>query len=115
MPHIRISGVERQQVMHMSQNLVDQLAEVVGCPRDHFTIELLPTEFIFDDKMDANRYPIIDVHWFERGQQIQDKAAGIITGAIRGQLKEEEKGVEICVRFFPLDPFKYYENGAHFG
>ena len=115
MPHIRISGMERQQVMHMSETLVDQLAEVVGCPRDHFTIELLPTEFIFDDKMDANRYPFIDVQWFERGQQIQDKVAEIITKTVRNQLKAEEKELDICIRFFPLDPFKYYENGRHFG
>lgn len=115
MPHIRISGMERQQVMHMSEALVDQLAEVVGCPRDHFTIELLPTEFIFDDKMDANRYPFVDVQWFDRGQQVQDEVAVIVTDAVCGQLKAEEKELDVCVRFFPLDPLRYYENGRHFG
>mgnify|MGYP001320387092 CR=1 FL=1 len=111
MPHLRISGMERQHIMHMSTALIDALAILVECPRDHFTIELLATEFIFDDQMDANGYPMVEVLWFTRGKVIQDEVATQITSAIRSQLGDD---IDIGVRFTQLSQRDYYENGRHF-
>ena len=112
MPHIRISGLEREQVKTISKPVVDQLAELVGCPRDHFTIERFVTEFIFDGEVGGNAYPMIDVLWFSRSQEVQDQAAKMITDAIQGILTN--KALDICVRFSALEPVAYYENGKHF-
>ncbi|WP_028112315.1 DUF1904 domain-containing protein [Ferrimonas kyonanensis] len=112
MPHLRISGMERQHIMHMSTALIDALAKLVECPRDHFTIELVPTQFIFDDQMDANGYPMVEVLWFARDTLIQDEVAAQITDAIRAQLADDD--IDIGVRFTPLSQRNYYENGRHF-
>ena len=112
MPHIRISGLEQEQVRTISKPVIDQLAELVGCPRDHFTIERFLTEFIFDGEVDGNAYPMIDVLWFSRSQETQDQAGKLITDAVRGVLSD--KTLDICVRFSALEPTAYYENGKHF-
>ncbi len=112
MPHIRFSGLEQNQVQTISTQLVDKLAPLADCPRDHFTLELLPTRFIFDGKLDANGYPMIDVLWFDRGQTVQDEMASTITAAVRNCMMD--KNLDICVRFYALNPKTYYENGEHF-
>lgn len=52
---------------------------------------------------------MVDVFWFDRGQEIQDKAAKIITKHINSI---GYKSVDVI--FHPLDKMKYYENGEHF-
>ena len=112
MPHIRFSGLEQKQVQDLSKPLVDDLAKLADCPRDHFTLEHLPVRFIFDGELDANGYPAADVFWFDRGQVIQDQAAKVITRAIRDVISD--KGLDICVRFNAIKKYRYYENGEHF-
>lgn len=53
--------------------------------------------------------PVVEVSWFDRGQEVQDKAAKIITKFIH---LLEYPNVDVI--FFPLDENKYYENGEHF-
>ena len=112
MPHLRFSGISESQTKAISKALVDDLSQLVECPRDHFTLELLLTRFIFDGESNANAYPIIDMHWFDRGQAVQDKAAAIITHAVKSVL--EDQSLDICVRFTALPAECYYENGEHF-
>ena len=112
MPHLRFSGMLAAQVQTISKALVDDLATLVECPRDHFTLELLPSQFIFDGEMGGNAYPLIDVQWFDRGQTVQDKAAGIITHTVKSVLDDQQ--LDICVRFTTLKSDCYYENGEHF-
>ncbi|MFZ5945605.1 MAG: DUF1904 family protein [Bacillota bacterium] len=39
MPHIRVRGMERIQLANISKELIGCLEEVIGCPRDHFTLD----------------------------------------------------------------------------
>ncbi|MGI9282384.1 MAG: DUF1904 family protein [Endozoicomonas sp.] len=113
MPHLRFSGLNTDSVQNISKPLVDDLAKLLDCPRDYFTLELLSMEFIFDGRLGGNRYPMVDVSWFDRGQTIQNQAAGIITHTIRSELGNNDE-LDICVRFSTFDPKRYYENGEHF-
>lgn len=109
MPHLRIRGVKREEVKEISRELVDQLAEIVECPRDWFTLECLNTEFIFDGE-DSVGYPFVEVLWFDRGQDAKDRAGAAVTEMIRRKYPEED----ICVIFTNLNEKDYYENGNHF-
>jgi hypothetical protein len=53
--------------------------------------------------------PVIEISWFDRGQEIQDKTAKIITKYI--QLIGY---TNVDIIFITLDENKYYENGVHF-
>lgn len=107
MPMLRIRGIEEIQVKKGSQALVDDLSRIVGCPRDYFTLELVTSVYIMDGERTPQQ-PIIEVLWFDRGQEVQDQAAKAITDHLRGDLESLE------VFFIPLQEKNYYENGEHF-
>jgi len=52
---------------------------------------------------------MVEVAWFDRGQEIQDETARIITKYINLAGYEN-----VDVIFFPLNKSNYYENGSHF-
>ncbi|WP_345197622.1 DUF1904 domain-containing protein [Kistimonas scapharcae] len=110
MPHVRIRGVQKNQVMMISTELVDSLSELVGCPRDHFTLEHIPSTFIFEGQEDAG-YPFVEMHWFNRGPEVQDKVAASLTQMIRQVTSET---TDIAIIFHQLIEQDYYENGEHF-
>ena len=91
----------------MSKELIDELQQVIGCPRDYFTLEVLPTLFILDGEEDKGR-PFIQINWFERGQEVQDKVAKVINRHARSV------GYEAEVFFTVLNENRYYENGEHY-
>ncbi len=109
MPHLRFRGIKKEEVKEISRELVDQLAEIVQCPRDWFTLEYIDTEFIFDGKESAG-YPFVEVLWFDRGQEAKDRAGAVVTKLIRRRYPVED----ICVIFTNLNEKDYYENGNHF-
>jgi hypothetical protein len=90
------------------RELVDELQQIVGCPREYFTVEVGNTIFISDE----GEHPpclFVQVNWFERGQEVQDRVARAIDKHIRQQGYEQ---VEIY--FMVLQENKYYENGEHY-
>ena len=108
MPQLIMRGVAKEDVKKLSTLLVDGLQEIVGCPRDYFTLEVMESTFIFD-AAEVKGTPLIQVNWFDRGQEVQDKAARVIDTCLR-QIGYEH--VEIF--FIPLRENNYYENGRHY-
>ncbi|HMM22309.1 MAG TPA: DUF1904 domain-containing protein [Selenomonadales bacterium] len=108
MPQIIIRGMDEAPVKAISGGLVDELTEIVGCPRDYFTIELLPSIFIADGKA-VEGTPFVQVNWFDRGQAVQDRAAAAIDRHIRGAGYRQTD-----IFFLVLQEQKYYENGRHY-
>lgn len=104
---LRIRGIEESQVKVTSRSLVDELSQIVGCPRDYFTLELVQSSYIYDGESVAQQ-PIVEVLWFDRGQEVQNKAARCITKHLKGN----NECLEIF--FMPLQEKNYYENGEHF-
>ena len=109
MPHIRIRSLNEAAVRNLSRELPQELASVMQTSVDNFSIELVATTFFKDGKR-VEGDPMIEVLWFERGQEIRDKSANIITELVRKQTPAEY----ISVVFSALAQESYYENGSHF-
>ncbi|MGL4344817.1 MAG: DUF1904 family protein [Cellulosilyticaceae bacterium] len=107
MPMLRIRGIEELEVKVASTMLIDELAEIVGCPRDYFTIEMMRSHFVMDGQI-VDAPAMIEVAWFDRGQAVRDQVAACITKHLKGQKAYLE------VYFVTLQENAYYENGVHF-
>lgn len=110
MPHIRCRGMQRDQVVAISEVLIEQLAELTKAPAAHFTIEYIPAEFIAT-RFGGQAYPFIELFWFDRGQEMQDAAVKLLTSIVRAEVGEVN---EIAVVVHPLVRSNYYDNGQHY-
>jgi hypothetical protein len=108
MPQIIFKGIKKEDVKLISKGLVDELQQIIGCPRDYFTLEVPATIYLAEGKEIAGN-PLIQVNWFERGQKVQDCAAAAITRYIR-----QAGYSQTDIFFVPLAENNYYENGTHF-
>ncbi len=108
MPHIRVRGMYEEDVRKVAPKFVDQVERIVECPRDHISIELVPTVWISEAGA-CEAYPFVEMHWFDRGQDIQDQVASALTDAVM-----EEGFEEVAVLFYALEEKKYYDNGEHY-
>lgn len=88
--------------------MVEQLADLCECGTDNFTLEVVNSTFVFDGK-EVSGYPFIEVKWFERGLEIQNKFANIITKQVHSL------GIpEVEVAFNTFNESGYYLNGKSF-
>ncbi|GAB6159236.1 DUF1904 domain-containing protein [Desulfotomaculum varum] len=108
MPQIKIRGMSLEKICSVSQEMLSQLQQIIDCPKEDLTLEYIPTTFISDGKPAAG-YPFVEVAWFDRGQEIQDRVAETITNLIRGA---GYAGVDVIFTIF--EKHRYYENGKHF-
>ncbi|MBY4678936.1 DUF1904 domain-containing protein [Marinobacterium arenosum] len=109
MPQIRLRGVDADKARQGSTELVDQLAKLLDTPRDYFTIEVVNSTFIADGEFSAG-YPFVEVLWFDRGLEAQDRCAELITRYL-----QQLGYADVDLWFTRLDGRNYYENGQHFG
>lgn len=107
MPMIKIKGIPQEEVIKESKALIDSLVEIIKCPRDYFTIELVNNTFIMDGEI-VEPPTVVEVAWFDRGQEVQDKVAKAITS----HLKKDRPCLDVI--FQGLENRCYYENGEHF-
>jgi hypothetical protein len=108
MPALKLIAIDGKKALTISKELIDELQELMQCPRDYFSIEVAQSKYIMDGKF-VGGPQMVEVYWFDRGQEIQDKAAKIITKHVHSI---GYKSVDVI--FHPLDKNKYYENGEHF-
>lgn len=107
MPHIMIKGMDVADVKKISKKMIDELEVIIGCPREYFTLEVAESTFIAEGET-VSKDPFVQVNWFDRGQEVQDKTAAAITEHI---CNAGYKNVEMF--FIVLERNKYYENGKH--
>lgn len=105
MPQIKFRGVQTEKVQPLVQEMLDQLQQIIDCPREDLTLECLPSTFL--NPVDG--YPFVEVAWFDRGQATQDRVAQAIT-----TLLQRAGYASVDVMFSPLEKNQYYENGQHF-
>jgi hypothetical protein len=110
MPHLRFRALKSQQVQELSASLPGELAPILNTSIDNFTIESVQTQFYKDGKT-SEGYPLVEVLWFARGQEVQDACAKVINRRIQ----ELCPGTDVAITFVVLPQNAYYENGAHFG
>lgn len=105
MPHMIVRGISVPHIQSISTALITELAEVCSCGTDNFMLECLPTVSIFQGEI-CETYPFIEVGWFERGQEIRDGYAQVLTKHILSLGIPE---VEIAFKVYRED--SYYWNG----
>jgi hypothetical protein len=108
MPQLIFKGIKVDQVKNISTSLVQELAELCHCDTDNFTLEIIQSIFVFNQAEVAG-FPFIEVKWFDRGQEVQDQFAKIITKHIHSLDIPE---VEIAFTVFLESA--YYLNGNNF-
>lgn len=108
MPHLIIRGVSVDQVKTVSTSLVQDLADLCACGTDNFTLEIVHSTYVFDGN-EVPGYPLIEVKWFDRGQEIQDQFASIVTKHIQAL-----EFPEVEVAFSTFQESAYYLNGKSF-
>lgn len=108
MPALKLKSIDAKKALTISKELIDELQELIQCPRDYFSIEAVQSKFIMDGKF-VGGPPTVDVFWFDRGQEVQDKVAEIITRHINSI---GYKSIDVI--FYNLEEKRYYENGKHF-
>lgn len=107
MPQFIIKGMKTEEVQKISKEMVDELELIIGCPRDYFRIECVESSLINDGKK-VSGDPLVQVNWFDRGQEIQDKVAACVARNIHKAGYEQSE-----IFFIVLERNKYYENGKH--
>lgn len=108
MPQLIFKGITVDQVKKISTPLVNELADLCECETDNFSLEIVHSTFVFDEK-EIRAFPFIEVKWFERGRAIQDQFANIITKHI------QNLGIpELEVAFTVFLESAYYFNGKSF-
>lgn len=105
MPHVIIKGMSIADVQKISKEMMDELEIIIGCPREYFTLEVAESTFIVDGET-ISKDPFVQINWFDRGQEVQDKTAAAITEHI---CNAGYRNVEMF--FIVLERNKYYENG----
>ncbi|MEG0771973.1 DUF1904 domain-containing protein [Clostridium sp.] len=108
MPILKFNGVESKKLCAISKELVDELENLLKCPREYFSLEVIQSSCVKDGEF-VDISPRIEIAWFDRGQELQDQAAKIITRHINSL---EYPNVDVV--FTCLEELKYYENGEHF-
>lgn len=112
MPHFRFRAISAEKVQQLSTPLVDGLHELMDCPKAHFTIEHIPSNFYFEGNA-TESYPFVELFYFDRGQHVQDEIAKRVTALVREIL--EKPNQDVAVIFTKLERASYYDNGQHYG
>jgi hypothetical protein len=109
MPQLIFKGITVEQVKNISTSLVQELAVLCNCETDNFTLEMIHSTFVFDQE-EVPGFPFVEVKWFERGQEVQDEFAKIMTKHI------QSLGIaEVEIAFTVFLESAYYLNGKNFG
>lgn len=108
MPRLVFKGIAVDDVKKISTALINELETLCKCPRQYFSIEVNKSDFVFDGEV-IKPLAITEVFWFDRGEEVQDRTAKIITK----YMKETGCG-DADVFFIKLFRRDYYENGEHF-
>ncbi|WP_413575119.1 DUF1904 domain-containing protein [Bdellovibrio sp. HCB290] len=109
MPHLRFRGLNQNHVAKLSQTLPTELAPAMATGEDNFSFEYIHADF-FNKGQSGGAYPFVEVLWFQRSQDIQDRSAKIITDHVKALCPQDD----IAVIFVSLEKSAYYENGSHF-
>ena len=109
MPHIRIRALDETVVQKLSAELPEALAPLLETPLDNFSVEKVATQF-YKDGQRTDGDPMIEVLWFDRGQELKKSCALKITELVRRHSDAEF----IAVVFTNLAKESYFENGEHF-
>lgn len=110
MPHLRFRAVALETLQQVSGPLLAELCELTGGKPEFVTMERVESCWIRNGEPEAG-FPFVELHWFERPQEMQDAAARLITLHLKQVLGEQ---TYVVVQVIPLVKSAYYSNGEHY-
>ncbi len=105
MPRLQFYALPLPVVMEVSEGLVDELAALMSVAREHFVLEHIASTFVYDG-VEKGGFPYVEVHCFDRGEEVFDRTAEVITRRLQAL---GVAGVDVAFRL--LTRRHYYENG----
>lgn len=108
MPQIIVKGVTEKEAKALAADTCKTLGEICGCPSDWFVFDHIQSKF-FDETGEIKHWPVVQVWWFERPQDVQDSVAAELNGYFK---KLGYPGSQISFHIFGYS--SYYEDGEHF-
>lgn len=109
MPRITTHAIPLDVVRRASTPLLDELVQLTGTARAHFTIEVRTDAFVFDGALVPGD-PFVEVGLFDRGPEQEDAIARAVTRHFQQALG----GVAPDVYLVRLERRRYFEAGEHF-
>lgn len=106
MPFFRFHSTDAGKLSEVSRQMTDALQQVLGCPREHIVLEVIHSENICDGTVACGEWPFVEVSYFRRNREVQDKIARVVYETLK-QVGYEDSDIY----FIYLDPENYYENG----
>jgi hypothetical protein len=106
MPQLTARGIPVSVLKTLSAAMSEELAELCGCGTDNFTIDALQVQSIFGG-IQGDAYPFIEVAWFDRGGELRDRFAEVVT---RHVLEAGLPEVEVAFKTYREE--EYYINGV---
>lgn len=103
MPQIVFKGIQKVEATSISKDLAESLAEAINCPKEWISLELTQADYFNLHSKEA-AYPVVNIFWFSRPKEVQDKVAGILNEAL---FKLGYSRLQVY--FHRLDPSEYYE------
>ena len=111
MPRLVFKNIEKEDVKKFSLERVEELSRIIGCPQDWITFEHMENT-VFSGGSDITKQSLyVEISWFKREQEIQDRLAAEIHSALDKQFGGAR---EITIIFYELAKENYYENGEHY-
>ncbi len=108
MPQLICRGLKEKEVAQLSVTLSEELAKLTDTAKDWFLFEHIERNcYVSGEKVTGD--PIIDIMWFDRGQQVKDSVGKAVDSAVRAL-----GYAQIEVVFHPLEKESYFENGEHY-
>lgn len=108
MPHLNFKNIERNKVKQLCKELTPQLAKEIDCPEDWITFSHMESQ-TFVQGEDNDDIVFVNVEWFPRTQEVQDKVASVLHNGV-----VETGSKEVVIIFNELKKEAYYEEGQHF-
>lgn len=110
MPHLVVRGVSSDSLQSVAPVLVGQLAELCECGTDNFTVSGLHTTIAWGGSPEDPPFAFVEVGWFERGNDIRDRFARLVTESL-----VPLGFAEVEVVFVAYREEAYYINGVAVG
>jgi hypothetical protein len=108
MPQITFKGMKIKEVCEISTILKDKLQEILDCDRKHLKFDYVESVNI-DNGAVIDSFPKIEMLWLPKEQEIQDKAAIVITDMVK---KIGYEHVQVSFKVVPGE--RFYENGQQY-
>ena len=108
MPQIIVKGISQQEAKSLAMDTAAKLGQIVECPADWFVFDWQESKF-FDESGEIKHWPVVQVWWFSRPQQVQDAVAKTLNDYFVGL---GYPGSQISFHIFEYAA--YYEEGNNF-